>query len=84
MDHLSPSMLLGDALANAKGMTEVRDQSGNLMGYIISPAMGKQIERERKAFYDSVAKLFTDEELELADAEGGEHTIEEVMRLLEK
>jgi hypothetical protein len=69
--------------------TELTDETGQTLGYFISPQVFEriqQLEEDRKALYRIANSLVTDEELDAADAEGGEHTPEEVrehLRLLE-
>ncbi|HEY1377674.1 MAG TPA: hypothetical protein VGF55_12820 [Gemmataceae bacterium] len=64
---------------------EMTDESGRTVGYVISPeqfARIAQLEEDRKALYDWANSLVTDEELEAAEAEGGEFTHEQVMERL--
>jgi hypothetical protein len=64
---------------------ELTDEAGQTLGYFISRQQFEriaQLEEDRKALYVWANSLVTDEELDAAEAEGGEYTHEEVMEYL--
>jgi hypothetical protein len=65
---------------------ELTDEAGQTVGFVISPqqyARIEQLEEDRRTLYEWANSLVTDEELDAAEAEGGEYTTEEVRRYLE-
>jgi len=64
-------------LASSKGL-ELCDASGHVLGYFLTP------EQVRRIQIDLANAAVTDEELRRSEEEGGEHSMEEVMALLEK
>jgi hypothetical protein len=71
--------------ARLSAPAELTDESGYTIGYVISPQQFEriqQLEEDRRALYAWANSLVTDEELDAADAEGGEFTHEEVMERL--
>jgi hypothetical protein len=67
--------------ANLSAPAELTDESGQTIGFVISPQQFEriqQLEEDRKSLYRIANSLVTDEELDAADAEGGDHTPEEV------
>jgi hypothetical protein len=76
---------LSQKLANANGEPiQLCDAAGNLIGYCVSPDRLESIEAERKAAYGAFPALATEEELDAAERADGSHTMEEVLKLLEK
>ena len=66
---------------------ELTDEYGRTIGYVISPQQFEritQLEEDRKALYEWANSLITDEELEAADKEGGEHSPEDVREFLRR
>jgi hypothetical protein len=64
---------------------ELTDDAGKTIGYLITPGeyfdVRAKLERRRQ-IYELANSLVTDEELDAANAEGGEYTLEEVMEHL--
>jgi hypothetical protein len=66
---------------------ELTDESGQTVGYVISPQQFERIqelEEDRKTLYAWANSLVSDEELDAAEAEGGEHTPEDVQEMFRK
>jgi hypothetical protein len=83
------SRLVVDPTLQAKltAPLEFTDESGQSLGYFISPKQFeriRQLEEDRRALYAWANSLITDEELKAAEAEGGEDTHEEVMEYLRR
>jgi hypothetical protein len=78
-----------DAALRAKltAPVELTDESGQIIGYVISPQQFEriqQLEEDRTALYAWANSLITDEELEAAEREGGEHSPEDVREFLRR
>jgi len=66
---------------------EICDPSGQILAYAITPKLFEriaQLEEDRKALYEWANSLVTDEELDAAEAEGGEFTFEQVMEQIRR
>jgi hypothetical protein len=66
---------------------ELTDETGQTVGYFISRQQFDriaQLEEDRKALYEWANSLVTDEELDAADAEGGDISHEAVTEFLRK
>ena len=83
MHQLSASLSLKEALAQSKEMTEVRDENGALIGFLMSPPFGQKVREERRLFYKYLESLFPKEELEAARNSHKWYSTDEVLKLVE-
>jgi hypothetical protein len=83
MKQVSADLSLKEALAQAEGLTEVRDERGILLGFVVSPFFGEQIKEERRTLYDYVESLFSKEAIEQARNNPKVYSTEDVLKLIE-
>lgn len=83
MTQISAALSLKEALAQANDLTEVRDEKGAVIGYVMSHAFGLKVQDERRAFYKYLESLFPKSELEEARNSKRWHSTEDVLKLTE-
>jgi hypothetical protein len=83
MKQVSANLTLPEALQQAEEMTEVRDDEGRLLCYVVTPQFGSKLKDERRAFYRHIEKMFPKEELEEARKSTKTYTTEDVLKLVE-
>ena len=62
----------------------IHDESGQIVGYFVSPQRLEDLERERRQLVEMSKELVSDEELERLELEPAEYSMDDVMKLVEK
>jgi hypothetical protein len=84
MTKLTVDPALGAKLTTSAELTDV---AGRTLGFFLTPEEHERLRKleaeQRRLDYAHAQTLFTNEELDAADREGGEFTTEEVIRFTE-
>jgi hypothetical protein len=83
MKQVPANLNAKDAVAQADGFTEIRDERGLTIGYVVSLGFGLQLQEERKAFYKYLDSLFPKEEMERSRSNPKRYSMADVLKVVE-